>query len=236
MTRGLASRRRYGFTLVEMLVALTIGSLLVVSIVSSTRALSGSRASVDHRIERQASARRAMEAITSALRNVRRDPIKTEPVVLGRSGGRDQGNDQIDLLVISDRPCRAGEPESDQYEMSFFLSQREDSPLPMLMCRKDHAFDEFPEDGGLVTVVAEGIVGLSFEYLREQEWLSDWPASEERPPEAVRVTVAAQNFDPARPEQPSEMTVLSTVVAIGVTQAPTEKPRPSGDNQPGGSP
>ncbi len=229
--------RRCGFTLVEMLVALTIGSLLVVSVVSATRALSRSRESVDRRVERQAAARRAMETVVAALRNVRRDPDPTrrEPVLVGQSGAGSQGTDRIDLLVISDRRCRPDGAESDQYEVSFSLARPPGAELPALMCRKDHALDEYPEDGGLVTVVAEGIVGLSFEYLSGERWMNDWSALEPGPPDAVRVTVAAADREPASARAGPDVTVLSTVVAIGVYQPPAEQTEESSsEGRPGG--
>jgi prepilin-type N-terminal cleavage/methylation domain-containing protein len=233
------SIRVRGFTLVEMLVALMIGSLLVVSVVSATRALARTRASIDRRVERSAAGRQALETIVAALRNVRRDPIRRKPVLVGRRGATAQEGDRIDLLVLSARRARADGAESDQYEMSFSLEQRPGAALPVLVCRKDHALDDYPDDGGLVTVVAEGIVGLSFMYLSGEEWMNEWPELSVRPPDAVRVTVAAAQMEPApgldRGEFGGAMT-LSTVVPINVTQPAGERPgRPSGgESKPGG--
>ena len=102
--------------------------------------------------------------------------------------------------------------------------------MPSLMRRKDHAFDEFPEDGGIVSIVAEGITALTFEYFSDEQWVRDWSAFEPGPPQAVRVLVAAMDLKPAPRTGAREVTVLSTVVPIGA------KP-PSGSsesNSPGG--
>jgi len=235
--RTLRGRVR-AFTLVEMLVALMIGSLLVVSVVSATRALARTRASIDRRVERSAAGRQALETIVAALRNVRRDPIRRKPVLVGHRGATAQEGDRIDLLVLSARRARADGAESDQYEMSFYLEQRPGAALPVLVCRKDHALDDYPDDGGLVTVVAEGIVGLSFMYLSGEEWMNEWPELSVRPPDAVRVTVAAAQMEPAsgldRGEFGGAMT-LTTVVPINVTQPAGKKPgRVSGESEQGG--
>ncbi|MHC4675971.1 MAG: PulJ/GspJ family protein, partial [Planctomycetota bacterium] len=215
--RQIIDKRSVGnraFTLVEVLVALTIGSLLVVSLVSATRALSNTRESVDRRIMRTSSARNALETIVAALRNVRRDPIRKKPAVIGYPGEPDTG-DRINLQVISDSRSRPDGQESDQYEVSFYLNMLEDQQLPSLMCRKDHGLDDEHEQGGMATVVAENIVGLSFAYRRSDvEWVNEWSEFEPDAPKAVRVTVAA--IDAGLQDMPveSDVTVLSTIVPI----------------------
>ena len=232
------SDRVRAFTLVEMLVTLTIGSLLVVSVVSATRALARTRASIDCRIERSMAGRQAMETIVAALRNFRRDPIRRHPVLVGHRGATAQEGDRIDLLVLSSRRNRSEGAEADQYEMSFSLQRRPGAALPVLVCRKDHALDDEPDDGGLVTVVAEGIVGLSFMYLAGEEWMNEWPELSAHPPDAVRVTVAAAMMHPTsaldREAFGGAMT-LTTVVPINITQPAGERPgRTSDDTEQGG--
>lgn len=224
---------RSAFTLVEMLVTLTIGSLLLVATVSATRSLTTARASVDERAARVAEARRAMEAIVAGLRTVRRDPLPEKPLIIGRSGGRGAGNDTITFHSISDRRVRPDGAESDQCEMSFYLSPAGKGSLPALLCRRDHGLDDYPEEGGIATVVAEGIVSLSFEYYSAGQWFSEWRPTEPRAPEAVRVTLVA-----ASPPQPGsrrspDVTVLSSMVAIHAN-APGGSQGPEGNRSPGG--
>jgi type II secretion system protein J len=202
-----------GFTLVEVLLATTISALLVMSVVSTTKSLAGSREKVERRSGRLLEARNGLEAIVAALRNVRRDGAGKDAIVLGHdSGGQ---NDRINLLVIGDRRARHEGEESDQYEMMFYLWTPEGGGTPLLMCRKDHALDDHPEEGGVATVVAEGIVGLTFEYYDGEQWKQEWSELETKPPRAVRVTLAAveteQNTTPSGGVEPI---VLSTVVAI----------------------
>ncbi len=207
----------------EVLLALTIGSLIVVSAVSATRGMSRAQVSVRQRADRVAEARRAMDAIVGALRNVRRDPTFEAPIVIGHRGVGVADSDRIDLQVIGNRPVRADGIESDQYEMAFFLEQR-GKGMPALMCRRDHAFDEYPEEGGIVSVLAEGIVGLNFEYYFAGEWHQDWASTQPQPPQAVRVMLAAASPpDPTQKGAP-EVLVLTSAIAIKV-EAP-QKPSP----------
>lgn len=202
--------------MVELLVAMTISSLVVVSAVSATRALTASRENVEIRTARSAAARRAIATIVAGLRNVRRDPVFGKSVIVGRSAGSGGTSDVIDLRIIDDRQVRPDGAESDQYEMSFSLATLPGRRLPVLMCRKDHGLDEHPADGGIAMVVAEGIVALSFEYYADERWSSEWLSAEPRAPEAVRVTVAAVGPVPAEARTMPSPFVLTTIVPIHV--------------------
>ena len=224
-------RTERAVTLIELIVSVTIGALVAMSAVSATSSLTRTRQTVEQRTRRLSSARRAMASIVGALRNVRRDPIRGRPVVVGIRGNR--GRDSIDLLVIDERPSRPEGAESDQQEVSFYLQSRSGQAAPSLMRRQDHGLDDYPEDGGVATVVAEGVVGLSFEYFGEGEWVREWPDSMTRAPEAVRITVSAISADrPAQGQRPEAVT-LSTVVALDIARS-TERPGQPGGNQDGG--
>jgi len=108
--------------------------------------------------------------------------------------------------------------------------------LPVLACRKDHALDEQPTDGGLVTVVAENILGLAFEYLSGDEWLTEWDPLSPTPPQAVRVTVYAAAIDAGTPAGRPQVTMLSSVVPIRVTQPAGQQEQQEGQAPPGGPP
>lgn len=202
-----------GFTLVELLLATTISALLVMSVVSTTRSLSGSRDKIEKRSERLLEGRNGLEAIVAALRNVRRDGAGEDPVILGSNSG--EHNDRINLMVIDDRRARREGEESDQYETMFYLQTLEGRRVSSLMCRKDHGLDDHPEEGGVATVVAEGIAGLTFEYYDGEQWKQEWSVLETEPPRSVRVTLAV--VEPQLNTMPAvrvEPIVLSTVVAI----------------------
>jgi type II secretory pathway component PulJ len=197
-----------------VLITLTIGSLLMVSVMSATHGLSNAQARVQGRADHLAEARRAMQTILGELRNVRRDALRETSTVVGRRGIGAGNSDRIELQVIDNRQVRPDAAESDQYEVSFFLENRGDSPLPSLMCRKDHAFDDYPQDGGIVSVVAEGIVGLTIDYYFAGEWKREWVSTEPQPPQAVRVTIAAATTPNQTNRRDWNVVELSSVVTL----------------------
>jgi general secretion pathway protein J len=208
-----ASVMRPGFTLVEVLLAMTISSLLVLSVISATRTLGGARGRVDRQTRKLQEARRGLHEITCALRNVRRDFDRQNPAILGYNASGEMGSDRISLLIVSDRRSRPDGAESDQYEASFYLWTAGEMALPSLMCRRDHALDDEPEEGGIASVVAEGVVGLTFEYYNGTDWQKEWSELELSGPEAIRVTVAVVTQDSDVSVSPQPI-VLSTVVPI----------------------
>jgi prepilin-type N-terminal cleavage/methylation domain-containing protein len=230
--------KRRAFTLVELLVATTISALLVVSVVSATHALGGTRRNVERRIDASNQARRALGEIVAALRNVNRNPQMGESVVVGLPGESATSGDRLNLLIHAARPVRRDAIESDQQEVGFFLGKPGGRKQTALLVRRDHALDEHPDDGGLVTVVAEGIVGLDFEYYADDQWYPDWPEEEPRTPLAVRVIVAAIPLEPAHRGEPRPA-MFSTVVPLHINR-PTPPPQPptnpQNPNQPRGGP
>ena len=230
------SQPRRAFTLVEMLLAMMIGTLVVVSTVSAVRTLTAARESVDRRLRRLTETQHAMGTIAAALANVRRDPTSDQAVLVGHPGGRQDLGDRIDLLVIDDHRARPDGPESDQYEVSFSLAQLPGRTWPVLLCRKDHALDDHPDEGGVATVVAEGIVGLTFEYYTGADWQNDWSELRSGPPEAVRITLAATGTDRPEPNRPGDVLVLSTVVAIGASKSPAQPAGGEGSGEATGGP
>ena len=224
----------HSFTLVEVLLAMTISSLLVVTLVGATRTLSDARDRVQRRSDRLLEARHAMSAIVCAMQNVRRDPVSGERIIIGERGDK-SGNDRINILVVSDRTARPDSQETDQYETSFFLMKHTGGNFSDLVCRKDHALDDHPQEGGLATVVAEGIIGLSFEYYTGSQWQNEWTELESQPPVAIKITICATDTtENIKPNVPPDVIELSTIVAININPAvaqPTQSAEASNQNQ-----
>lgn len=225
----LGRRNCRGFTLIEVVLALTISAILLGSLVTSTRAIARSREHTYARLDRTANAQRAMQTILGALRNVRRDPSQQAPLIIGKNDAN--GSSRIDMQVIGDHPARADGVGTDQQEVGFYI-ERSAAGMPVLMCRRDIALDDKPTEGGVATLVAEGIVDLHFEYYQGGQWYREWASTQPQPPQAVRVTLSAAS--PARQGKQSggtqdrEVVTLSAAVAIKVN-SPTNDLRNNND-------
>lgn len=229
-----AARVGRAFTLVELLVAVTLSTLIVLSVVSAARALGHTRERVAARVERSYAARRALDEIAAALRNVRYEGDPERPALVGYPPDA-SGAGRLDLLVTDARRVRPEGAESDECETSFFVGRPRGYEMPVLLQRRDHGLDDAPDHGGIVQIVAEGITELRFEFHADGRWVDQWPATETRLPEAVRVTVAAVAPAKERPSRAAPL-VLTTAVALRVDAVRPTRPERPGPRIPGQPP
>ena len=192
---GLA--RPGGFTIAELIVAVTLTALVSGSTVAIMRSTGAARRLVDSQMSRQQRARAGVSAVAAALSNASR--LGGDETVL--EGTDDwigaMPADRIRLFVVRRGPVRLGQPESDVKECEFILSwppgrgpdSGDDSP-PMLMRRTDPTRNETPDGGGVVEVVADNVVSLDLAYHDGIEWLPDWPKERKGWPMAVRIRLA----------------------------------------------
>ncbi len=190
--------RQRGFTLVEMLLAVMVTTVIAVSTVVILRSSAGMRLRVNRQMAMQQDARTAIQTISTALRNAYR-PLGETPLLEGTDA--QMGSipaDRVRFFVVSPAPIRPGEPESDVRECEFFLNQPAPDRPPVLMQRLDPTRNEQPDGGGIVQCVAENIIGLDLAYFDGREWKSEWPEKSNRWPVAVRIDLVAADPEGGR--------------------------------------
>jgi prepilin-type N-terminal cleavage/methylation domain-containing protein len=204
-----SGRRRAGFTLVELIVAMTLTVLVTGSTVVMLRSMTAARERLDRYVPLQHEGRVAVEAVTTALRNAYRAEAKESPLegIDEVQGGWPA--DRIRFFTVSLRPVRPGQPESEVHECEFFLQMRGPDELPSLMCRRDPTRNALPDGGGVVQRVAAGVVGLDFRYLDRGKWVDDWTEERQAWPEAVDVRVVVMS-----PRPPRQTSSLARIVNI----------------------
>lgn len=191
-------RCQSGFTLVELIVATTLTVMVTGSTVAILRSASAAKRRADIQLDAQQQARAAAQAIATALANAERYPGK-DTIFEGLDDFIDEiPVDRIRLSTISRKTIRAGQPESDVKQCEFFLVQPPEKPLYVLMRRTDPTRNEEPDEGGVLEVIAENVVGLNFRYHDGIDWRDDWPRRSTRPL-AVRIELAvATKTDPPK--------------------------------------
>ena len=187
-----------GFTLVELIVATTLTVMVTGSTVAILRSASAAKRRADIQLDVQQQARAAVQAIATALANADRYPSR-DTIFEGLDDFADEVPvDRIRFSTINHKTIRLGQPESDVKQCEFYLAQPPEEPLYVLMRRTDPTRNEEPDEGGVLEIIAENVLGLNFRYHDGIAWRDDWDQSGNARPLAVRIelAVATKTYPP----------------------------------------
>jgi len=188
-TKGLPRRRR-GFTLVEILLASMVAALVAAAGAGALRATVRNREKVERRQEVFRSLRRAAEQVRRDLGNLYRAGSAQDQKFVGSSEERGGTvRSRIVFYTVSGTKARLAKPESDVYEVEYFLEQR--AGCNVLFRRQWPNPSEGEKAGGVVTLVAEHIVGFEVRYQDGQDWATQWPEEMDRLPGLMSVTLVS---------------------------------------------
>ncbi len=209
--------RKTGFTLVEVLVASTIGTFVALVAVGTLRAITASSEMVEYNISAAAEVRFASNMIARDLVNLYRDENIENTELIGTFEESEQGN--ISYLVfytVGRAKARIGQPEGDVYEVDYYLLKDEEQSV--LMRRLWPNPNEEDEPGGILTAIAEDIDVFEVRFFDGEEWSSEWPEEMEILPQLIEVNIVAKV--PSRGEPAMESFIVNFIrSAVGTAGA-----------------
>lgn len=213
--RTLHPARRRAFTLVEVMVALVITAFVLGAIFLSLGQMTKARAASRQRMIAHVRADAALNAIRRDLASVIRsdDLFWTRLRITDGVGNAPFGRvDRDELLIFNTRlrPIRGDRDygEGIEYETQYRVS--DEAGGTVLWQRRDAIPDEYPDGGGVVVPVVEGVVGVNFEAYDGESWLETWESDFSGLPYAVRITVTV----PITESEYDRPVVLRTVVSV----------------------
>jgi len=179
-------RRARGFTLVELLVAIVILSLISVLIYNAFASMKRSREGIERVDDRYREGRLAMARMTRELESAFisfHAPINTSLLVertafIGTTG---TPADRLDFNSFSNRRLDRNSHVSDQCELSYFGSSNPDQPgVTDLARRVSTTLDLDPKKGGRVEVLATDIDLFDLQYLDPMSgsWVDTWDTTQ----------------------------------------------------------
>lgn len=182
----MARARKRGLTLLEVLVAVAVLSLVASLIYGAFDGMSRTRASVSKMDERYHQGRQAIARMSRELQSAflsLHQPLAM-PLAVRTTAfiGKNQGsNDRVDFTSFSHRRLMRNAHESDQNEISYFVARNpDDSSKYDLVRREQREIDLDPSRGGVVNVLAEDIESFDVRYLDQLtgEWVEAWDSTQ----------------------------------------------------------
>ncbi len=198
-----------GITLLEVLVAIGILSLVATLVYGAFDGMARSRQGIERVADRYHQGRSAISRISREVQSAflsLHQPL--DPNFLTRKtafvGSHRSPADRLDFTSFSHQQIGAGTHESDQNELSYFGSQDPRSNAVDLVRRESKYIDIDPQHGGVVQVLCENIRSFNLAYLDNVtgDWKTDWDSTQVveslRLPQQVRIELVlnGQNGEP----------------------------------------
>jgi len=190
-------RRLRGFTLVELLVAIVVLSLISVLIYSAFSSMKRSREGIERVDDRYREGRLAMARMTRELQSAYislHAPINSALLIQKTAfiGSTGTPADRLDFDSFSNRRLDRNSHVSDQCELSYFGSPNPDLPgVTDLARRVSTTLDLDPKKGGRVEVLATDIDLFDLQYLDPQSgnWVETWDTTQSVTGQPARLPV-----------------------------------------------
>jgi len=181
-----ARARARGMTLLEVLVAVAVLSLVATLIYGAFDGMSRTRTSISAIDDRYHQGRQAIARMSRELQSAflsLHQPINLANAVRTTAFvGKNQGSsDRVDFTSFSHRRLLRNSHESDQNELSFFVARNpNDSSRYDLVRREQKDSDLAPTRGGVVNVLAEDVESFELKYLEPMtgEWVETWDSTQ----------------------------------------------------------
>jgi len=202
--------KKTGFTLVEVLVASTIGVFIAMVAVGALRAIIASAEMVDSNINAAAEVRFAVNTISQDLQNFYNNDDIDNTKFIGTLEALDNDNytSYLVFYTLGRTKARIDQPEGDLYEVEYYLVQEGEKSVLMRRLWPNPSRDyEGLEPRGILTVIAENIAAFQVQYFDGEEWSEEWPEEMQALPDLVSVSIVAQQ--PERVNPPSETIIVN---------------------------
>ena len=186
-----ASVKKSGFTLVELMVATTIGTFIALVSIGALRAVTAGAQMVEANIETSAEVRFAAKTLRSDLVNMYKPSNKQDTKFIAYAD--ESGavvNSYLVFYTVNRAKARTQQPEGDIYEVEYYLMVEEEKST--LMRRLWPNPDEDREPGGILSVIAENIEIFQARFFDGTEWAYEWPEEMDSLPQLVELNIVSK--------------------------------------------
>ncbi len=189
-----------GFTLIEIMVATAIASIILVMAYASYRSIFDS-------IKRSTGRAEFYENVNLALMKIDQD-ISNAYYTRNNKNitficDNEQGNSRMDFVTVNHTDFMMGgnlttsSRQSDVREVGYFLREAKNTMgLSHLIKREKSCYwEEDPLLGGTENMLLPNVVSLKFEFQKGNDWSENWDSRQNNMfPRAVRTTLVVKNY------------------------------------------
>ncbi len=224
-------KRGRGMTLIEVMVAMTIAAIIATVVFSGFNQTMRNRAFIEAETDRAHVIRVALERMTAELSmayvSIHMNPSPALQTMRTCFIGGHQGRgDRVDFTSFSHRRLYRDAHESDQNEISYFVTEHpEDRERYVLARREQNRVDDDPQVGGVVQILVDDVLGFELEYLDAAtgEWTETWDTREvthqpNRLPVQVKITLTVVD-EHAERDQRTYVTRAQPMITWGLNHA-----------------
>jgi len=216
-----------GFTLLEIILAVTVLALVGTMVYGGFSQTALNKARVEEDVDQSRIVHMALDrmvreltmAFVSTHVNPSLDLRVVETAFIGKDNGKD---DRIDFTSFSHRRLYRNARESDQNEISYFVTEHPDEPgVQVLARREQNRIDEDPRRGVKSQILVENVEEFNLDYFDPllSDWVQTWDtedilAQPNRLPSQVRIRLAIKD-----PRHRGKTQTFGTRVTIPLTYA-----------------
>jgi general secretion pathway protein J len=191
-------KNKTGFTLIEVMVASTIGAFISLVAVGTLKAVISSNAMVEENIEIASEMRFAANLIERDLINFYHPANFSDTELIGTYEELAEYNTAIITFYSLNRTkARYSQPEGDMYEVEYYLEKNEDESALIRRVRSNP--DPNVATLGIQTIIAENVERFDISYYDGENWYADWPEDMTDFPHLVEVYIEAAPSDKGKP-------------------------------------
>lgn len=189
-----------GFTLIEIMVATAIASIILIMAYSSYKSIFDSIKRSTGRAEFYENVNLALMKIDQDLSNIYFTRNNKKITFISETV---RNNSRIDFVTVNHSALMiAGQGntpvrQSDIVQVGYFLREAKNTiDLYHLIKReKPNYWDDDPLTGGTDNVLLPNVVSLKFEFHKGNDWASDWDSRQNNMfPRAVKTTLVVKNY------------------------------------------
>lgn len=188
-----------GFSLIEILVASAIASLIMTMIYTAYRSTLTSIKDMTGYAEMYENINLAISKIDRDLTNTF---IKKTSKQICFICELDADNSKLNFVTVDYQnfhilgDLKTPFPYSDIHEVGYYLKQDKEYPGMYFLVKRDEShYDDDPVAGGKENILLENVIGLNFKFKSGNDWIDTWDSREtSRYPQTIKTTIKVKKF------------------------------------------